>query len=208
MQKKKLKYNSKLLIFALLAILLSSCGTFSLELDSKMTQSIFLKSLKPVKTIYLVKTNTAIIDDKIGELLIQKLEKKNYVFVNEPKDATFILRVNTINMNSQKEQNEAKASAIAGGSTGIVALARKGSARNGLTGAVVGAVVGGIFAYAVSDGQVRMQVDVKIEESINGEVVEHFTRVIAEAKQVHLTIEEAQPLLEEKISKQIAGIFL
>jgi outer membrane lipoprotein SlyB len=193
--------------FTLIAIMFVGCGTFSLELDSKMTNSIFLENLKPKKIIFLVKTNTAIVDDNIGKLLKQKLEKKNYIFTNNPADATYILRVNTINMAAHKEQNEAKAGAVVGGSTGIVAMAAKGG-KNGLAGAVVGAVVGGVFAYVVADGQVRMQVDVKIEEAIDGKMIKHYTRVIAEAKQIHLTPEEGQPLLEEKISTQIAGIFL
>jgi len=53
-----------------------------------------------------------------------------------------------------------------------------------------------------------MQVDVVITESLDGKELEYKTRVIAEAKQIHLSPEEGQPLLEEKISKQIAGIFL
>lgn len=196
---------SKLLI--LLILIFSGCGTFSLELDSKMTKSIFLKNLKPTKTIYLVKTNTAIVDDKIGSLTKQKLIAKNYSFVDNPENATYILRVNTININAKREQREAKGAAVIGTSVGLVALASEGT-KAGLQGAAGGALIGGLFAYAVSDGQVRMQADVVITESLDGEEIEHKTRVIAEAKQVHLSPQEGQPLLEEKISKQIAGIFL
>ncbi len=194
-------------VFIVFVIMLSGCGTFSLELDSKMTRSIFLKNLKPTKTIYLVKTNTAIVDDNIGALTKQKLIAKNYSFMENPEDATYILRINTININAKKEQREAKGAAVIGTSVGLVALASKGTTA-GIKGAVAGALIGGIFAYAVSDGQVRMQADVVITESLDGKEIEHKTRVIAEAKQVHLTPEEGQPLLEGKISKQIAGIFL
>jgi len=191
----------------LFILIFSGCGTFSLELDSKMTQSIFLKNLKPTKTIYLVKTNSATVDDNIGSLAKQKLIAKNYSFVNNPEDATYILRVNTININAKREQREAKGAAVIGTSIGLVALASEGN-KAGVQGAIAGAVIGGLFAYAVADGQVRMQADVVITESLNGDEVEHKTRIIAEAKQVHLTPDEGQPLLEEKISKQIAGIFL
>jgi hypothetical protein len=196
------------LIFISLLIGLSGCGTFSLELESKMTQSIFLKNLQPKKSIYLVKTNTTSVDDNIGDLVKNKLIEKKYKFVTNPNDATYILRINTINMNAHKEQNEARAAAVTGASTGIVALAAKGG-KEGVGGAIIGAVVGGIFAFAVADGQVRMQVDIVITEHMNdGSNLEYKTRIIAEAKQVHLTPKEGQPLLEKKISKQIAGIFL
>jgi len=56
-------------VLLVVVMLFSGCGTFSLELDSKMTRSIFLKNLEPTKTIYLVKTNTAIVDDNIGSLI-------------------------------------------------------------------------------------------------------------------------------------------
>jgi len=193
---------------ALLSLLVfSGCGTFSLQMDSKMTQSIFLKNLQPKKTIYLVKTNTTSVDDNIGFLVKDKLIEKNYEFINSPEDATYILRVNTINMNANRQQNEASAAAVTGASTGIVMLATRG-AKDGVGGAVIGAVVGGVFAYAIADGQVRMQVDVVITEQMDNNNIDYATRIIAEAKQVHLTPEKGQPLLEEKISKQIAGIFL
>jgi len=200
-----MKRVSFLLVLSFL--LLSGCGTFSLETDSKMTRSIFLKNLKPIKTIYLIKTNTAPVDDDIGVLTQSNLEARGYAFVKDPDKATYILRINTININNHKQQNIAKGAAIAGGTTGLVGYANEGS-KAGLQGLVVGAVIGGTFAYLVSDGQVRMQVDVRITESINQKEITHKTRVIAEAKQVHLTPEEGQPILEKKISKQIAGIFL
>ena len=200
-----MKHISYLLVVFIL--LLSGCGTFSLETDSKMTRSIFLKNLKPIKTIYLVKTNTAPVDDEIGTLTKAYLQARGYSFVKDPDDATYILRINTININNHKQQNIAKGAAIAGGTTGIVGYASNGGSA-GIEGLVVGAAIGGTFAYLVSDGQVRMQVDVLITESIDKEEFTHKTRVIAEAKQVHLTPEEGQPILEKKISKQIAGIFL
>jgi len=200
----ELKKNVWIALLSLLAF--SGCGTFSLQMDSKMTQSVFLKNLQPKKTIYLVKTNTTSVDDNIGFLVKDKLIEKSYEFTDNPEDATYILRVNTVNMNANRQQNEARAAAVTGASTGIVMLAAKG-AKDGVGGAVVGAVVGGVFAYAVADGQVRMQVDVVITEK-GDESIDYATRIIAEAKQVHLTPEKGQPLLEEKISKQIAGIFL
>lgn len=201
---KKLLYSFILII---LVFIVSGCGTFSLELDSKMTQSVFLKNLKPIKSIYLVKTNTASVDDNIASLTKNKLIAKNYSFVDDPDKATYILRVNTININAAKEQNEVDAAVVSGSTVGLVQLASKGNS-SALKGGIVGATAGAILAYAVSDGLIRMQADVRITETIDGNEVEHKTRVIAEAKQVHLTPEKGQPLLEEKISKQIAGIFL
>lgn len=200
-----LKLQSTVTILTLL--LFTGCGTLSLQLDSKMTQSIFLNNLKPIKTIYLVKTNTAIVDDNIALLTKEKLLKRNYTFVNNPVNATYILRINTININKRKDQKELESGAITGVSTGLAIGATKGL-EDGLAGGLIMGVVGGIFAYAVADGQIRMQADILITEKIGSKKINHLTRVIAEAKQVHLTSKEGQPLLEEKISKQISGIFL
>ena len=189
-------------------LLLSGCGTFSLESNSKMTKSVFLKDLKPKKSIYLVKTNTAQVNDNIGNLTKKNLIAKGYPFVNDPKEATYVLRINTININNHKQQNIAKGAAFAGTSAGIVGYAATNSGTAGIEGALVGAVVGGIFAYATADGEVRMQVDVVITEAMDGTEYEHKTRVIAEAKQVHLTPKEGQPILEVQIAKSISGIFL
>ena len=75
------------------------------------------------------------------------------------------------------------------------------------SGLAVGAVAG-LFAYATADGHVRMQADVLITEKLaDNKTIEHSTRVFAEATQMRLTVAEAQPILEDKISTQIAGIF-
>jgi len=189
-------------------LLLTGCGTFSLESNSKMTKSVFLKDLKPEKSIYLVKTNTAQVNDNIGALTKENLSKKGYTFVDDPQKATYILRINTININNHKQQNIAKGAAVAGTSAGIIGYAATNSGTAGIEGALVGAVVGGLFAYATADGEVRMQVDVVITEAMDGKEYAHKTRVIAEAKQVHLTPEEGQPILEKQVAKSISGIFL
>jgi hypothetical protein len=198
----------KIVAFIGILAITTACGTFALELDSKMTQSIFLQHKSQKKSIYLQKTNTTGVDDNIGTLVKEALLKKNYHFVDNPDKADYILKINTLNMNANRNQKEAAAAGMTGLSTGIVMMATKG-AKDGLAGAVVGGVIGGVFAYAVADGQIRMQVDVSITEKLNeNKIANYKTRIIAEAKQVHLTPQEGQPLLEKKISQQIAGIFL
>lgn len=191
-----------------IGLLLVGCGTFSLQSNAKMTQSLFFKDLEPTKTIFLAATNTTSSDSNISSGAKSILEGKGYAFVDKPSEAKYILRINVLNANGQREQNEAKAAGVAGFTSALVVGSATRSSNNGLVAGIAGAAIGGVFAFATADGNIRMQVDVLITENSSEGAIDHKTRVIAEATQVHLTPEEGQPILEKIISKKIAGIFL
>lgn len=198
----------KIFVTIIFAFLLAGCGTFALQTNSKITQSVFLKDLQPVKTIFLSATNTTSDNSNIWMYTKLNLEEKGYVFTASPKEAKYILRINVLNKDGKLEQNEARAAATLGGAAGVMTGIASNSLKKGVVAGIVGATIGGAFAFITADGNVRMQVDVLISENLEDSVIEHKTRVIAEATKVRLTPEEGQPILEKMIGKQIAGIFL
>ncbi len=197
------------LLAVVATLFITACGTFQLETSAKMTNSIFLKDLNPEKTIFLVSTNTTGKDSDFHSKIESELVKKGYELMDSPDASKYILRVNLVNNINSIQQNEARAAAGMGATGAVVAgLATKNVGSAVGTG-LAAAAVGGIFAYATADGSVRMQADVLITEKFTNKPSEDFlTRVISEARQVHLEPKEGQVILEGVMSKKIAGIFL
>jgi len=199
----------KIITSFILAIFVVGCGTFQLETSAKMTESIFLEELNPQKTIFLVYTNTIKKDSNFRLKIKAELIKKGYEITNSSDASKYILRINMVNNNYGLQQNEAKAV----GSMALVGASIAGAATRNLkdaavTGLAVGAV-GGIFAYATADGRIRLQADLLITEKFKNKESKNFsTRIIAEACQVHLEPKDGQIILEDVMSKKIAGIFL
>lgn len=195
-------------VVGLSTILLQGCGSISMEANSKMTNSIFFKNIQPKKTAFIVAKNSTPVDSELGNQVKQKLQNRGYILMDNPDNAQYIVQVNALNMNEEHEQKALKTATAAGATTAIVSYAVNHSGKDALgSGLAVGAVAG-LFAYATADGHVRMQADVLITEKLaDNKTIEHSTRVFAEATQMRLTVAEAQPILEDKISTQIAGIF-
>jgi hypothetical protein len=190
------------------SLLLTGCGaTLTPQTYSTMTSTIFFKEIKNEKSVYLLSKNSSTADTTIGEQVKQKLLTKGYKVIDEPEKATYVLQINTLNFNSATSNNAATAAVVSGASAAILTGAVTSSMKDaGLAGLGVG-LVGGLVAYAVADGHVRMQTDVKITERTKEGAIDYETRVLSEMTAMKLTPEKAQPILEDKTSTQIAGIF-
>lgn len=190
-------------------IFFSGCGTVKMQTFAKSSNSIFFKEISSKKSVFLINKNSSGVDNNIGQMVQSQLMSKGYSFVSDANDAKYILRINTLNLNAGQEQT-AVAAVGAGAVTGAVVggAAKKSLKAGAVTGLAAGAAAG-LFALATEDGTVKMQADVFITEKLEDEKkVDYTTRIFTEATQMHLTAQEAQPILEEKIAAKISGIFL
>ncbi len=192
-----------------IGLLTTGCGTFELQTSAKMTKSVFLKELDAKKTIYLVTTNTTGTESTFRSKIEADLTERGYELTTSPDGAKYILRVNLVNNIAIRQQNESKAAGAMAVTGAVVAGVATKSLKSGLVTGVAMGAAGALFAYATADGNVRMQADIMIEEKFPDKPSETFTtRVISEARQVHLKPKEGQVILEGVMSKKIAGIFL
>jgi len=202
------------------ALLTTGCATFSLETNSKMTQSVFLNPIpKEQKTIYLIVKNTSDMNgvgEKIKSLLVQKLQSKGYRIVDDVKNAHYVLYVNVLFANNIREKNTGAATAFGATTGAIVGASNGGGGKGGLAGAAVGGVIYGVGAKLTEDETIRIVTDIKVKEKTRPDATDldntsdyktYETRIYSQATKTHLKVNEALPILEEKTANSIANIF-
>lgn len=195
----------------------SGCATLELETNVKMTKSVFLKPANNEKRTVYVSLKSITGDHlDILPLLEKNLKSKNYTIVNNAKDAQYVLMVNILFANNLKEAYAIRNGAALGVTSGIIA---GGSGSNTSDSLLVGATVAlasGLVSEALEDETYRAVVDVAVDEksdngnkeSIMGEgYKEQKTRVLAEAVQTNLKLNEALPILSQKVATQLSNIF-
>ena len=152
-----------------------------LDVQTKMSQTIFLDPVDDDKrTVLLQVRNTT---DKKGlsiESHIKKaLEEKGYRVVRSPKDATFMIQANILQVGKSELEDPFSTLTAGYGSTfeGIAAGALVGSAVSNFSpgGAVVGGLVGGVGS-SVLDAAVdvvtySMVTDLQVSEKVDGAIV-------------------------------------
>lgn len=202
-------FKHSLVVSVLIGLLLSGCGaTLTPQIHSTMTNTIFFKELKNEKSIYLLSKNSSIADTTIGDQVKKKLIAKGYSFVEDSDKSSYILQINTLNFNAATSNKEVAAATAAGATTAIFTGVVNKSVKDGAIAGLGVGLVGGLVAYAIADGHVRMQTDIKITERTKAGEIDYQSRVMSEMTAMKLTPQEAQPILEDKTSTQIAGIFL
>lgn len=198
-------------------LFITGCATLELQTNVKMTKSVFLKPIeKENKTIYISSKNITNDNLNILPLLKENLQKKNYTILENSDDAQYVMMINILFANNLKEAYAIRNGAALGVTTGIVAA---GSGSNTGSSLLIGAGVAlasGLVSKALEDETYRAVVDVVIDEkSINGskdsimgeEYKEHKTRVLAEAVQTNLKLQEALPILTRKVAIQLSNTF-
>lgn len=198
-------------------LLITGCATLELETNVKMTKSVFLKPhSKENKTIYISLKN--ITDDNLDilPLLKQKLKEKNYTLLETSDNAQYILMINVLFANNLKEANAVKAGAGLGITSGFIAAGSGSNAGNSLLIGASVALASGLVAKSLEDETYRAVVDIVIDEKsddANSDSVmgkgykEHKTRVLAEAVQTNLKLNEALPILSQKVATQLSNTF-
>lgn len=198
------------------ALLFTGCATMELQTNVKTTKSVFLKpDAIESKTIYI--SSKSIIGDKLEilPLLKTKLAKKGYRIVENTDEANYVLMTNVLFANNLKEAHAVKAAAGMGITGGVMAAASgRGLGKSLLVGASF-ALASGLVGKALEDEIYRAVVDVVIAEKTDGAqssvmgdgYKEHKTRILAEAVKTKLKLDEALPVLSEKIATQLSNIF-
>jgi len=220
---------SKLLLSTSVAtsLLLSGCGTLSLETNVKMTKSVWLKPTKKDKaTIFISLKNISEENLDILPLLKQRLEKKNFILVDSANNANYVMMINILFANNLKEAADIQTAGKLGVATGVISAAGNSSSGDSLLVGASIALASGLVSAALADETYRAVVDVVIDEkskdprhnntlesvessdSIMGAgFKEHKTRVLAEAVQTNLKLAEALPILSKEVAKQLSNIF-
>jgi hypothetical protein len=183
-----------------------------------MTKSVWLKPAeKEKKSVYVSLKNISQENLEILPMLKSKLEAKNYVLVESSTNADYVLMINILFANNLKEAYAIKNAAGVGITTGIIAAAGSSSTRDSLLIGATAALATGLVTKALEDEIYRAVVDVTVEEKreeagLSSEIMgqgykTHQTRVLSEAIKTHLKLDEALPVLSEKIATQISNIF-
>ncbi len=173
---------------------------------------------------------------KMEEAMTKEFERRGYRVTDSPKAAHYRLQANLLYADHEKQGLTEEGimlggfgGAILGGEVGGDSLSKTGAQ---VIGAVVGAAVGGIAGAAIHVDKYMLVVDVQIAErkkegvsnyqsgestsgkvtkeqstSSSGEFINYRTRVVGIAKKTNLKWEEAQPILLEKFTYSLAGIF-
>ncbi|MDN5864057.1 MAG: complement resistance protein TraT [Gammaproteobacteria bacterium] len=179
------------------------------RLQTKMSSTIFLQPVVAEKrVIYVDGHNTSGAQGvDFTPTLQQALFAKGYTLTHDPGKAEFILQYNLRYLGKETESHTA-AGALAGGVGGAILEGAAGgsgiqSARAGIIGAGIGALVG----YMMSENHYMMVVDLQIKQRMGSSWDTHRTRVAAEAAGRHLQFNYAKPALQKVVAKSIAGIF-
>lgn len=247
----------------LLCILaLSGCVTTTMQTKATMSQSIFIDPVaKSKQTIFVALRNTSGQEINLESKILQKLQNKGYIVVDDPELANFILQANVLYCDI-KQENNAVGAGVLGGAVGAgVGGYNHNSATGTVVGGLAGAAAGAILGKLTEDTIFQMQVDINVRQRIEGGTInynatdsgqanvrdgrragllnsfggnvsstqgggklnanqvqysgqtytgnysEKSTTLFAEATKLNLTLQEAIPVLEDKISTQISGIF-
>ncbi|WP_297812218.1 complement resistance protein TraT [uncultured Helicobacter sp.] len=246
----------------LCALALSGCVTTTLQTKATMSQSIFIDPVsKSKQTIFVALRNTSGQEINLESKILQKLQSKGYIVVDDPDKANFILQANVLYCDV-KQENNAVGAGVLGGAVGAgVGGYNHHSATGTVVGGLAGAAAGALLGKLTEDTIFQMQVDINVRQRIEGGTInytgtdsgqasvrdgqragfmnsfggnvastsgggklnanqaqysgqtytgnysEKSTKLFAEATKLNLTLQEAIPVLEDKISTQISGIF-
>ncbi|MDY0292899.1 MAG: complement resistance protein TraT [Desulfuromonadaceae bacterium] len=188
---------------------LSGCATTTPEIQSKMTRTISLSpNLLQNKVLFLRVTGTEASVLNLEEPLKEALRQKGVKLVENPDEAKISLHINTLFANNLKEAANYKASLIGGGVAGGMA---KGYGHNSGDSILIGvgvALAMGIAEHALADETYRAIVDVSLRTKTNETSWsdEEKTRILVEAVQMGLKVEEAKPTMETHVIQKISDI--
>ena len=226
------------------ALILSGCsGIYTrmsksdLEIQTKMSSTIWLNPTMPEKTyIYVQSRNTS--DNQAFNDLAQNIKKslmlKGYLITSDPDEATFILQTNVLkavmvsdSINSEQATSD---SLLSGASVGFAVA----SGNNNITAIGAGLLAGLASMYFeanTKDNYYAVQTDIRITEKVKPYKADNLelskqgntftasqnnsvnttkaytTTLTVMASQVNLTPAEASAPIKEAIANSLAGLF-
>lgn len=177
-----MKFKALLVAF-LTASLLSGCAAIhtkisksDLEVQTKMTDSIFLQPVTPDKRTILVQVRNT--SDKpgldIAKLIRQEIKKAGYTVVQNPAKAYYMLQANILQVGEiSPDALEAASDVGWGGAAAVGAGAAVGAVateswKGGLIGGLLGGAVSTVANAMVEDVTYSIITDLQISERFSG----------------------------------------
>ena len=170
-------FNISVLIISTLLItsIMTGCGAAStaiekrnLEVQTKMSDSIFLEPVSPQKQIVYIKIrNTTDKNMDVEEQIKAAVEAKGFKVVSNPEEAYFMIQGNVLQVGKTDGtgSDSALQSGFGGGLLGAgISLATGGSGNNIGIGAAIGAVAGVLANTMVKDIYYSMVTDLEIRQ--------------------------------------------
>lgn len=166
----------KLVLLVLsISIFISGCGAATtaiekrnLEVQTKMSDSVFLEPVSPDKQIVYVRVrNTTDKDIEVEQQIKDAFTARGFKVVNNPDEAYFMIQANVLQIGKidGTDKDSALKSGFGGGLLGAGAsMATGGSGNNIGIGAAIGAVVGLVADTMVKDIYYSMVTDVEIRQ--------------------------------------------
>lgn len=245
--KKKKKIVWGMLMIMLMFNFLSGCASIEkaiehreIQVGVKMSETIFLDpaTLLKNRTAYLRVSNTSDMQEIDFEgLLRNKLTQKGIILTNDPSKAGYLIQVNVLYMDYEKE-GLTDAGMVTGGFGGALAGSTIGrdltgavaaAGAVGLIGSIVGGLAGSLIHVDTFLGAIDVQIQEKVEGGVKGvmkadvkqgtgttlqterEVKSDFqvyrTRMAAKAKQTNIDKQEAARVISDKLATQIGALF-
>ena len=188
------------LIAVIFVLILSGCAAMTtaiehrhLEIDSKMSSTVFLDPVAPeLKTVLLQIKNTSDKDINIKDRVINNLAKKGYTVVDDPRRAHYWLQVNILYAGKAEPQTiqtmlangyggpltvlgsgvlgAAAGGAMSNSPRGYMAGGAIGMLAGGLVNTVTNAMVKSLTYSVVTDVQVSEKSDVAVEQEVNSDL--------------------------------------
>lgn len=189
------------------------------------------------KTIFIQVKNTSEIPmPDLQSYVSNLITAKGYKIVDDPYKAHYWLQGNVLYM-GKESKHMTYAGALAGGFGGALVGSAFGNhyGRLGAMGAgsIVGSALGAIAGAAIHVDKYMGVVDIQVKEKVNGTIKakessnlsngigttykstrnvqtsyqSYRTRIVAEATQTNLNLKKAVPVIENKIARELAGIF-
>jgi len=237
---KTVARNCLLLCTIISVLLLSGCGAIytsvskkQLDVQTKMSESIFLDPVAPAKrVVYVSVRNTTDKPSLSVEYAIkQAISEHGYRITDNPDEAQFLLQANVLKAGRVDQRiNDAGAnSAITGGAIGST----MGNGDGKVAMVIAGALLSTMIDASVKDIYYTIITDVRISQRTNAKVTEadqssltqgtsgkkmvssveynhwkrYQTRIVSVANKANLTFPEAQQPLINGLVRSIANVF-
>jgi hypothetical protein len=140
----------------------------NLEVQTKMSTSIFLEPVSPDKRIVYVRVrNTTDKDIDVERQIKNSFEDNGFRITNNPDEAYFMIQANVLQIGKTDatDNDSALKSGFGGGILGAgISMATGGSGKNIGLGAAIGAVAGVIADTMIKDIYYSMVTDVEIRQ--------------------------------------------
>lgn len=220
----------------LAVLFLSGCAEMNmaytkrtLDVQTKMSESVFLDPVAPDKKVMFVEVrNTSDKDNFDLETPIKAaMTKRGYRVTQNPDEAHYRLQINVLNVS--KTDPEGASAALSGGYGGPVAAATLVGTRktNDAASMMAGAFMKDVVYMVVTDVQlvekaaagviVRQDSQQNLKQGMGGGLQQttseatkfkkYRVRVVGTANKANLEYEEAAPALTEGLTRSLSGLF-